>query len=43
MPITYKLTSSHVYISFEEEKFYKDEFNFSKIKDRYCALDLNPN
>ena len=43
LPITYKLTSSHVYISFEEEKFYKDEFNFSKIKDRYCALDLNPN
>jgi IS605 OrfB family transposase len=43
LPITYKLTSSHVYISFEEEKLYKDEFNFSKIKDRYCALDLNPN
>ena len=43
LPITYKLTSNHVYISFEEEKLYKDEFNFSKIKDRYCALDLNPN
>ena len=43
LPITYKLTSSHVYISFEEEKLYKDEFNFSKIKDRYMSLDLNPN
>ena len=43
LPITYKLTYNHVYISFEEEKLYKDEFNFSKIKDRYCALDLNPN
>lgn len=43
LPITYKLTSECVYISFEEDKLYKDEFNFKKIKDRYCALDLNPN
>ena len=43
LPITYKLTSNHVYISFEEEKLYKDEFNFIKIKDRYMSLDLNPN
>ena len=43
LPITYKLTSSHIYISFEEDKLYKDEFDFKKIKDRYCALDLNPN
>ena len=43
LPITYKLSKDYIYISFEEEKLYKDEFNFSKIKDRYCALDLNPN
>ena len=43
LPITYKLTSNHVYVSFEEDKLYKDEFDFKKIKDRYCALDLNPN
>ena len=43
LPITYKLSKDHIYISFEEDKLYKDEFNFKKIKDRYCALDLNPN
>ena len=43
LPITYKLSKDYIYISFEEDKLYKDEFNFSKIKDRYCALDLNPN
>ena len=43
LPITYKLSKDYIYISFEEEKLYKDEFSFSKIKDRYCALDLNPN
>ena len=43
LPITYKLSKDYIYISFEEEKLYKDEFDFKKIKDRYCALDLNPN
>ena len=43
LPITYKLRNDYIYISFEEDKLYKDEFDFKKIKDRYCALDLNPN
>lgn len=43
LPITYKLSTEYIYISFEEDKLYKDEFDFKKIKDRYCALDLNPN
>lgn len=43
LPITYKLKHDYIYISFEEEKIYKDEFNFKKIKDRYMSLDLNPN
>ena len=43
LPITYKLTNEYIYIGFEEDKLYKDEFNFKKKKDRYCALDLNPN
>lgn len=43
LPITYKLNSEYVYISFEEEQLYKDDFNFKKIKDRYISLDLNPN
>lgn len=43
IPITYKLSSKYIYISFEEDKLYKDEFNFKKVKDRYCSLDLNPN
>ena len=43
LPITYKLSKDYIYISFEEDKLYKDEFDFKKIKDRYCALDLNPN
>ena len=43
LPITYKLSKDYIYISFEQKQLYKDEFNFRKIKDRYCALDLNPN
>lgn len=43
LPITYKLSSEYVYISFEEDKLYKNDFNFRKIKDRYMSLDLNPN
>ena len=43
LPITYKLNSEYVYISFEEEILYKDDFKFRKIKDRYMSLDLNPN
>ena len=43
LPITYRLNSEFIYISFDEEKLYKDEFNFKKKKDRYMALDLNPN
>ncbi len=43
LPITYKLSTEFIYISFEEDKLYGDEFNFKKKKDRYCALDLNPN
>lgn len=43
LPITYKLSTEYVYILFEQQKLYKEEFNFSKVKDRYCALDLNPN
>lgn len=43
VPITYKLSTEYIYISFEEEKLYKEEYNFKKIRDRYCALDLNPN
>ena len=43
LPISYKLTNEYIYIGFEEDKLYKDEFNFKKKKDRYCALDLNPN
>ena len=43
LPITYKLSKDYIYISFEEDKLYKDEFDFKKIKDRYMSLDLNPN
>ena len=43
LPITYKLTTEYIYISFEEDKLYKDNFKIIKVKDRYCALDLNPN
>ena len=43
LPITYKLITQYIYISFEEDKLYVDKGNFTKINDRYCALDLNPN
>ena len=43
IPITYKLAKDYIYISFQEQKLYKDQFKIKRIKDRYISLDLNPN
>lgn len=41
IPITYKLSLTHIYISFEETTLVN--FKYQKIKDRIFAIDLNPN
>lgn len=41
IPITYKLTSEYVYISFDEKKIFESKQH--AIRNRICALDLNPN
>lgn len=43
LPITYKLDKDYIYISFQQQKLYQQEYKIKRIKDRYCALDLNPN
>lgn len=43
LPITFKLSNQYIYISFDQKQLYKDQFNYQKIKDRYLAIDLNPN
>ena len=40
IPITYKLSLAHIYISFEETTLFN--FQHQKIKDRIFAIDLNP-
>ena len=39
--ITYKLDKTHVYITFDEFKVMS--YDYSKIKDRILAIDMNPN
>ena len=43
LPITYKLSKNYIYISFQEQKLYQNQFKIKRIKDRYMSLDLNPN
>lgn len=40
-PITYKLSSKYIYISFDESKVFETKTIF--IKNRYMSFDLNPN
>lgn len=42
LPITYKLDSEYIYISYEEKDL-KEVKETPKIKDRVFAVDLNPN
>ena len=42
LPITYKLDSEYIYISYEEKDL-KEVEKINKIKDRVFAIDLNPN
>ena len=42
LPITYKLDSIYIYISYEEKDLKKVN-NCPKIKDRIFAIDMNPN
>ena len=39
--ITYKLDSSYIYISFDEQDIYN--FNYEKIENRILSIDMNPN
>lgn len=41
IPVTYRLSDTHVYIIFDEKVLNKIEHKF--IKDRVAGLDLNPN
>ena len=46
MPITYKIDSEYVYITYSVEKLYKNvriENRPKQIQDRVLAIDLNPN
>ena len=42
IPITYKLDSNYIYISYENEKIEKIQTK-NKLKDRIFSIDLNPN
>ena len=41
LPITYKLDSKYVYISYEEDKLYN--IKYQQINNRVLGIDLNPN
>ena len=42
-PITYRLSLTHIEISFENNYLIQEADNYSKINDRVFAIDLNPN
>ena len=41
--ITYKLNTEYIYISFDLNKLKSEKVISEKIKDRYFAIDMNPN
>ena len=41
--ITYKLNTEYIYISFDLNKLKSEKVISEKIKDRYFAIDINPN
>ena len=43
IPIDFKLDTEYVYISFDLNKLKSERIVSDKIKDRYFAIDLNPN
>ena len=43
IPIDFKLDTEYVYISFDLNKLKSEKVISEKIKDRYFAIDLNPN
>src|SRR5574344_744904 len=43
IPIDFKLDLDYVYISFDLNKLKSERIIYEKIKDRYFAIDMNPN
>ena len=43
IPIDFKLDLEYVYISFDLSKLKSEKIIFNKVKDRYFAIDMNPN
>lgn len=43
IPISYKLDTEYVYVSFDLHKLKSERIISEKIKDRYFAIDMNPN
>ena len=43
IPISYKLDTEYVYVSFDLNKLKSEKIISEKIKDRYFAIDMNPN
>ena len=43
IPISYKLDTEYVYVSFDLNKLKSERIISEKIKDRYFAIDMNPN
>ena len=43
IPIDFRLDSEYVYISFDLNKLKSEKVIYDKIKDRYFAIDMNPN
>lgn len=41
--ITYKLSTKNIWISFDETILKSELKNFSKVKNRFIAIDMNPN
>ena len=43
IPIDFKLDSDYIYVSFDLNKLKSEKVISEKIKDRYFAIDMNPN
>ena len=43
IPITYSIDNEYIYISYEEGDLNKYTSTFNRVKNRICAIDMNPN
>ena len=43
LPVSFKLTTTHIFITYDEDRLEREVFHTNKIVDRVLGIDMNPN